>query len=46
MDFRYTSEQEAFREKLSVWLDRNMAEVFGYGRDPLAQTDEDGERRW
>ena len=23
-----------------------MAEVFGDTRDPLAQTDEDGERRW
>ena len=46
MDFRYTPEQEAFRERLSTWLDRNMAEVFGDARDPLAQTDEDAERRW
>ena len=46
MDFRYTPEQEAFRERLSAWLDRNMAEVFGDARDPLAQTDEDAERRW
>ena len=36
MDFRYTPEQEAFREKLSTWLDRNMAEVFGDARDPFA----------
>ena len=46
MDFRYTPEQEAFRERLSAWLDRNTAEVFGDARDPLAQTDEDSERRW
>ncbi len=30
--------KEAFREKLSTWLDRNMAEVFGDGRDPLAHS--------
>lgn len=46
MDFRYTPEQEAFRERLSEWLDRNMAEVFGQNRDPLAQTDEDSDTRW
>ena len=46
MDFRYTPQQEAFREQLSAWLDHNMAEVFGENRDPLGQADEDGERRW
>ena len=46
MDFRYTPEQEAFRQRLSAWLDHNMSEVFGQNQDPLAQTDEDPDTRW
>ena len=45
MDFRYTPEQDAFRERLSEWLDRNMVEVFGDNHDPQAR-DEDAEARW
>jgi len=46
MDFRYTPEQEAFRTRLRTWLERNRAEVFGDGSDPLAERDEDGDARW
>lgn len=45
MDFRYSPEQDAFRERLSEWLDRNMAEVFGKNYDPQTRG-EDGEARW
>ena len=46
MDFRYTPEQDAFRERLSEWLDRNMAEVFGENHDPQTCGDDDAEARW
>jgi len=46
MDFRYTPEQETFRTRLRTWLERNRAEVFGDGTDPLAERDEDGDSRW
>ena len=46
MDFRYTSEQEAFRTRLRGWLERNRTEVFGEGSDPLNERDEDSESRW
>jgi alkylation response protein AidB-like acyl-CoA dehydrogenase len=31
MDFRYTAEEVAFRNKLHTWLERTRAEVFGRG---------------
>jgi alkylation response protein AidB-like acyl-CoA dehydrogenase len=46
MDFRYTSEQEAFRVRLREWLERNKAEVFGHDSDPTADRDEDSGTRW
>jgi alkylation response protein AidB-like acyl-CoA dehydrogenase len=46
MDFRYTPEQEAFRTRLCVWLERNKAEVFGHERDVLSEADEDSDTRW
>ncbi len=36
MDFKYTPEQEKFREKLRAWLEKNSAEVFG--ADGLGQS--------
>lgn len=46
MDFRYTSEQEAFRTRLRSWLEFNKKEVFGDSSDPLNECDEDGDSRW
>jgi len=46
MDFRYTPEQEAFRVRLRTWLERNRAEVFGEGSDPLNERDEESDSRW
>jgi alkylation response protein AidB-like acyl-CoA dehydrogenase len=46
MDFRYTSEQEAFRTRLRNWLELNRQEVFGDNSDPLNERDEDSESRW
>lgn len=46
MDFRYTSEQEAFRTHLRSWLELNKREVFGDSSDPLNERDEDGDSRW
>jgi alkylation response protein AidB-like acyl-CoA dehydrogenase len=31
MDFRYTPEEEAFRDRLHSWLEKTRAEVFGRG---------------
>lgn len=46
MDFRYTSEQEAFRMRLRGWLELNRQEVFGESSDPLNERDEDSDSRW
>jgi alkylation response protein AidB-like acyl-CoA dehydrogenase len=35
MDFRYTTEEEAFRSKLHSWIETTSAEVFGRGKDGL-----------
>jgi len=46
MDFRYNSEQEAFRARLRTWLELNKKEVFGESSDPLNERDEDSDSRW
>jgi alkylation response protein AidB-like acyl-CoA dehydrogenase len=46
MDFRYTSEQDAFRTHLRNWLELNKKEVFGDSSDPLNERDEDSDSRW
>jgi alkylation response protein AidB-like acyl-CoA dehydrogenase len=38
MDFSYTPEQDAFREQIRGWLEKNSAEIFGRKRDSVGQT--------
>jgi alkylation response protein AidB-like acyl-CoA dehydrogenase len=38
MDFRYTPQEEAFRDKLHAWLAKTNAEVFGRGGEPSGST--------